>query len=688
MSDIKDFVIENGVLTKYIGNKEKIVIPDSVTAIGDYAFDSWFAANKVKSVVIPESVKTIGSGAFARCSRLRNLVLPENIIEIGEDAFKGIGPYSSFLNDNIKISGAKKLFMSKDESWYLKRFDCAPIEMCFNGVIDRNAVAIKYFTSAVTKNKEKIFGQIILQNLTERLVCFLDIRNKVPVKELDSYIERCRKDNKTELTAILLDYKNKHYSEDALAKNEKKKQEKSLDISNISLSDWKEIFKISTVGESATISGYKGNDKSVVIPEFVGKYKVTKIAKKAFCKCDIESIVIPSGVTEIENDAFYNCRVKIIELPSSLTKIGKYAFASSQITAVTIPDSITVIDDGVFECCENLVRINIPEGVTEIGENAFGGCSSLKEIRLPSTVRNIKMFAFNNCEELESLFVPKEVELNDVTITMGCDKLTIYGVAGSSAEKYAASAFQSFSVEESMNKTADIIGNTAENAENTINDEKPTTVAEWRKIYKIAVADKTAKLGKYIGNDEEIEIPSQVGGNTVVTIDELTFNKNKTITKVVIPESVTTIGKKAFADCSNLSEIIIPTSVEEIGNETFKGCVSLKVLKLHICSVCSDTFKGCKNLESLTTDYASLEWKCFYECKKLTDLYVEAGEEIFYWGRYNGLPYLKRLHLTDSIKEFKWDIPQECRDIIIHAPAGSYAETYAKENSIPFVAEE
>jgi hypothetical protein len=30
-----------------------------------------------------------------------------------------------------------------------------------------------------------------------------------------------------------------------------------------------------------------------------------------------------------------------------------------------------------------------------------------------------------------------------------------------------------------------------------------------------------------------------------------------------------------------------------------------------------------------------------------------------------------------------WD----CHKLTIHAPAGSYAETYAKENNIPFVAE-
>ena len=38
MSNINDFVIENGVLRKYIGNDADVDIPNSVTEIGDYAF--------------------------------------------------------------------------------------------------------------------------------------------------------------------------------------------------------------------------------------------------------------------------------------------------------------------------------------------------------------------------------------------------------------------------------------------------------------------------------------------------------------------------------------------------------------------------------------------------------------------------------------------------------------------------
>lgn len=48
---------------------------------------------------------------------------------------------------------------------------------------------------------------------------------------------------------------------------------------------------------------------------------------------------------------------------------------------------------------------------------------------------------------------------------------------------------------------------------------------------------------------------------------------------------------------------------------------------------------------------------------------------------------LKHIHLTQNINTIdRWAF-SDSPDLIIYAPAGSYAETYAKENNIPFEAE-
>ena len=58
MNDMNDFVIENGVLTKYNGAGGDVMIPDDATEIGDNAFR---ACRSLKSVSIPNSVTKISS---------------------------------------------------------------------------------------------------------------------------------------------------------------------------------------------------------------------------------------------------------------------------------------------------------------------------------------------------------------------------------------------------------------------------------------------------------------------------------------------------------------------------------------------------------------------------------------------------------------------------------------------------
>ena len=137
MSNINDFVIENGVLIKYQGPGGDVVIPDGVTRIDDMAFtgctsltsvvisegvtsigDSAFSGckgladangfvivqnalhgyyGKGGDVVIPEGVTSIGWGAFAGCSSLTSVVIPEGVTSIGEGAFAGCSSLASVV---------------------------------------------------------------------------------------------------------------------------------------------------------------------------------------------------------------------------------------------------------------------------------------------------------------------------------------------------------------------------------------------------------------------------------------------------------------------------------------------------------------------------------------------------------------------------------------------------------------
>ena len=64
---------------------EKITIPDSVTKIGNGAFDG---CKNLKEITIPDSVTKIDGGAFYGCKNLTQISIPDSVTEIGECAFE------------------------------------------------------------------------------------------------------------------------------------------------------------------------------------------------------------------------------------------------------------------------------------------------------------------------------------------------------------------------------------------------------------------------------------------------------------------------------------------------------------------------------------------------------------------------------------------------------------------------
>lgn len=61
-----------------------LVIPDSITSIGDHAFSG---CSSITSITIPNSITFIGNDAFRNCNSLTSINIPDSVISIGMQAF-------------------------------------------------------------------------------------------------------------------------------------------------------------------------------------------------------------------------------------------------------------------------------------------------------------------------------------------------------------------------------------------------------------------------------------------------------------------------------------------------------------------------------------------------------------------------------------------------------------------------
>ena len=105
---MSNFVIEDGVLVKYNGNEEKVIIPDGVISIGEKVFNenrtivevaipssveeilyrAFYMCENLNKVTFSFGLKKICSGAFGYCSKLEKIEFPESLIEIERSAFE------------------------------------------------------------------------------------------------------------------------------------------------------------------------------------------------------------------------------------------------------------------------------------------------------------------------------------------------------------------------------------------------------------------------------------------------------------------------------------------------------------------------------------------------------------------------------------------------------------------------
>ena len=245
---------EKTIISKYIGTSGDVVIPNSVTSIGEYAF---WGCSGLTSVTIPNTITTIGENAFSGCTGLTSIIIPNSVTSIGSSAFSGCSGLTSITIPNGVTSIGIAAF-----------FDCSGL----------TSITIP---NSVTTIGEMAFEECnVLNSVT--LPDNLDVSNVEIRVTKDGIRYQILNDKKVK---VVFKY-NESYTGDVVIPA-------SISAGN--------TFTVTSIGDWAFNKCV--NLTSVTIPN-----SVTSIGTSAFEECfSLTSVTIPNSVTSIGERTFYSC---------------------------------------------------------------------------------------------------------------------------------------------------------------------------------------------------------------------------------------------------------------------------------------------------------------------------------------------------------------------------------------------
>ncbi len=196
----------------------------------------------------------------------------------------------------------------------------------------------------------------------------------------------------------------------------------------------------------------------------------------------------------------------------------------------------------------------------------------------------------------------------------------------------------------------------------------------------------------------------------VTDISQSAFKGCTSLATANLPATVTSIGASAFEDCTVLKTLTLPASLTYIGNYAFRRCATVESLVIPgtVTSIGEGAFEGCTALKTLTlpASLTRIEDFTFYRCTSLTPLNLP--ETVYSIGRYafSECSSISSVSFPKSVTNIGASAFENCQNLAvaiipnttesiastafrndplsIYGYTGTYAEQFARENSIPF----
>ncbi len=715
---------EKATITGYKGGAASIRVPATidgytVVAIGNDAFKN----NKViGSVVVSDTITSIGNSAFEGCSGLRLIEMPDSVEIIGNYAFASTSLTDLTLSKSLKslgffvvsqTKGVTSLTIPKtlekvNSTWNYgdgNNGDAGPLGGSYieELIFEDGITAIPGYLAAYARYLTKVQLPDTVTSIGPCAFRYCDALPYIVIPQNvitigDSAFDNCTSIKQLDIPDSVTKIGSYAFANMGLTGLTLPKYIKSLGA--FFLSGTKGVTYLMVPKSLVSVEvkwnygdGNNGNSGPLggsyieelvfeegltEIPGHMAAYArhmtkvsipdtVTKIGSSAFRYCDsLTEITIPDSVVTIEGSAFEITALTSLSLPKNLTSLGTFVLKGTKgVTSLTIPKSLKKVDstwnyddgnngsagplgdsyveelvfeDGLKEIpgymasyARHLRNVSIPDSVSVIGTNAFRYCDALEEISLSDQVTEIGGSAFA-VTALVSVIVPDSVSVMGNYVFNSCEALKSAKLP-SNRETIEEGTFQGCISLEAI------------------------TIPELTKEIRGAAFKNCDSL-------TTVEIPSKV---TIVR--DNAFADCDALASVSIPDSVTSLGSSVFSNCDALTAVTIPDSVASLGSQIFYDCDALKDVKLGkgITAIPDSAFEHCDVLESIVLPYrvSSIGAKAFKDCVLFKEITI---------------PRATTTISTDSFSYYD--------KLTIYGVPGTYAETYANDNSIKFVGRE
>lgn len=713
--DANNFVIEDNQLLEVKIREDEIIIPEGVTHIADHCF-RWFVS--LESVVLPNSLTVIGNYAFEHCRYLTSVTMGQSVKKIGAGAFTNCYSLKSIhLPDSVEEIGAYAFSKCSSLKTVTIPKSVQDIQRRFFACYSLEDISFPFFPSLETTHQSKILTlklkkwealcpeeqEILLLSIQGKptlrkillfsdsippIQMFLERNKKLKLDELDSYLKHAISKKRTEITAILLEYQRKQYTEkeleDYLAHNELLE----IGFELPTFTEFRKKWRCSKKDGGISITGYKGSEEKETIPfaikdgtpirrlrlddtSFLELHIDANLDEESYIASDsklhrvsfsstltsipsiqychvLESVEIPDSVTALYHFAFLGCSsLKSIKIPDSVISIGVQAFQDcSALTTITIPKLVTKIPPHCFTLCLSLVSVHMSHAVKVLGECAFHGCSVLESMDISDGLQDIGDSCFRGCRSLKSLSLPNSLTFIGPGAFFSCD------------------ALESLNIPDSV-----------------------TEIGEQAFFYCYKLVDESGfliiknHLHLYGGTEPSVQIP-----DGVTKILPYAFHKWESLESVALPDSLTEIGDYAFSTCNQLVSVTMGDSVALIGNHAFQQCTALKsvVLSQAITEIEHNTFDS-TGLESIIIpdSVKIIHSYAFSDCLLLHSVMIPNSVTAIDSFTFANCTSLRTLQIPDSVINLERCTFYNTR-VSLQGNSGSYAESYAKKYNFSF----